>query len=405
MVSVCRIQCNSLCSVLRSGSRAHMPDSRIWPVHPGSDTSRRAWNISTQLKVIAVGLLFTFGISGCSDQESTVTRLDAAPGASDIRPNPAEFALSAEEELNPRLLRRFKPLAAASESELPALVNLGRMLYFEPMLSSNGQVSCNSCHPLNNYGATNTAVSTGVGGQLGTRNAPSTYNAAGHFRQFWDGRVANVTEQVTSPIENPTEMGMLPSQVVEVLLKIDGYRPLFAAAYAEDPDPITMDHVAEAIAEFERGLITPARWDRYLNGETTALSHKEKSGAKLFANLGCMVCHEGQYLGGSMFQKVGVMIPWPNQQDRGRGGVSRNVADDMSFKVPSLRNVARTAPYFHDGSAATLNQAVVMMARHQLGVSISDDEANELVAWMDSLTGDIPRDYVQAPVLPEAHRP
>lgn len=200
-------------------------------------------------------------------------------------------------------------------------------------------------------------------------------------------------------------MGMDEAKLVTRLSAIDGYRRAFAAAFPASPQPISLENISLAIAEFERGLLTPARWDQYLGGDSTALSAKEKAGAKIFANLGCMVCHEGQLLGGSMFQKVGVIIPWPNQTDRGRAELSHNAADDMTFKVPSLRNVAKTAPYFHDGSVPTLTVAIQMMARHQLGLSLTDEEASAIEAWMGSLTGAVPEDYVRKPALPLAGRP
>jgi cytochrome c peroxidase len=278
------------------------------------------------------------------------------------------------------------------------------MLYFEPLLSGTGKISCNSCHPLDQYGTTATKVSVGVDGRLGRRNAPTVYNAVGHFRLFWDGRAATLAEQAGGPISNPDEMGMSPARAVQVLNSIPGYRTAFATAFPSSGDAITIEHTTAAIAEFERGLVTPARWDRYIDGDTHALTTPEKEGAKLFANLGCMVCHTGAYVGGTMFEKLGIFVPWPNQTDHGRRDITHNPADDMVFKVPSLRNVARTPPYFHDGSAATLDTAVRMMAHHQLGVELSEEEAQSIAAWLGSLTGDIPREYIARPLLPQAVR-
>ena len=282
---------------------------------------------------------------------------------------------------------------------------MGRVLYFEPLLSRSGRISCNTCHPLDHYGTTPTRVSTGVDGKLGRRNAPTVYNAVGHFRQFWDGRAANLTEQALGPLEDPTEMGMDAAGVERVLRDIPGYRPLFAHAFPNEPDPIRIGNVVTAIAEFERGLVTPARWDRYLAGDAQALTPAEKEGAKLFANLGCMVCHTGAYVGGTMFEKLGIFVPWPNQSDHGRRDFTHNPADDMVFKVPSLRNVAQTGPYFHDGSVDTLDGAVRTMARHQLGVDLTEEEAVSIATWLGALTGEIPRQYIAAPRLPEATRP
>jgi cytochrome c peroxidase len=339
---------------------------------------------------------------GACQRESTVTRL---PAISSALASQSVTADKVNEDLSPRLLRRFAPLPQAPAGRDSDLVRLGRMLYFEPLLSRNGRVSCNSCHPLDRYGTTNTQVSIGVDGQLGRRNAPTVYNAAGHFRQFWDGRAENLTEQTLGPLGNPTEMGMTPALIERALKGVPGYQDLFARAYPGEAEPISVGHVAIAIAEFERGLITPARWDRYLEGDAQALTQPEKEGAKLFANLGCMVCHTGAYVGGTMFEKLGIFVPWPNQSDHGRREVTHNPADDMVFKVPSLRNSARTAPYFHDGSAASLDTAVRMMARHQLGVDLNEEEAVSIATWLGSLTGAIPRDYIAAPRLPEAKRP
>ncbi len=351
------------------------------------------------MRAVALSLLFL--AAGC-EREPDVLRLAAIPNA-----DAAQIAVSrpgAQEEINPRLLRRFAPIHRASTSPESALVRLGRMLYFDPLLSRDGRISCNTCHPLAQYGATPTRFSTGVAGQIGRRNAPSVYNTAGHFRQFWDGRATTLAEQVLGPLFNPVEMGMAPGRIVQVLQAIPGYRELFAVAFPGDKQPISSDHVAAAIAEFERGLITPSRWDRYLDGDNQALTVEEKEGVKLFANLGCMVCHTGAYIGGTMFEKLGVFVPWPNQTDHGRRDITGNPADDMVFKVPSLRNVARTAPYFHDGSAGSLDTAVRMMARHQLGVDLTEDEARSIAAWLGSLTGDIPLGYTTPPVLPAATR-
>lgn len=344
-----------------------------------------------------------WSLAGC-ERESVVTTLSDAP-----RHPPAISSASTQdaqgtEDLNPRLLRRFKPLTIEASSNV-SLVHLGRMLYFEPLLSRTGKVSCNSRHPLTSYGTTATAVAVGIDGRRGARNAPSTFNAAGHFRQFWDGRAANLEEQAAGPIENPAVMGMTAEQVLKALRGVEGYRAAFAKAYPADKAALSFNHVTGAIATFERGLITPGRWDRYLLGDHSALSSREKDGAKLFANLGCMVCHTGAYVGGSMFEKLGVQIPWPNQHDRGRAQVSQNAADAMVFKVPSLRNVAQTAPYFHDGSVAKLEAAVRLMAYHQLGVTLDSSEIQDIVAWLGALTGDIPREYIRRPNLPAAVRP
>jgi len=306
-----------------------------------------------------------------------------------------------DSELPKRVLRRYRALSPPEPHANPALVALGRMLYFEARLSATGDVSCNSCHPLDGWGATRDATSAGVGGQRGTRNAPSTYNAARHFRQFWDGRSATVEDQAGGPLLNPGEMGMGTAEnVVRTLRGIRGYAAEFAAAFPGEKEPITWEHVREAIGAFERGLITPSRWDRFLKGEAGVLSPLEKEGARNFANLGCIVCHAGELAGGSMYEKLGAVHPWPDQRDKGRAEVTGDPGDEMMFKVPSLRNVAQTGPYFHDGSAATLEEAVRLMGRYQVGEELEDEEVRSIVAWLGALSGELPKAYIAPPGLP-----
>jgi len=307
--------------------------------------------------------------------------------------------------VNPRLLRRFKPLRevlASSENPVTqAKVELGRMLYFETRLSKNHDLSCNSCHKLDAYGVDGERTSRGHRGQRGQRNSPTVYNAAGQFAQFWDGRSETVETQANGPIVNPVEMALASSAAAEqVLRSIPEYRRRFSTAFPEEAEPVTADNMGDAIGAFERGLVTPSRWDAYLKGDSRALTKQEVEGLAVFTNIGCMVCHTGELLGGSMFEKVGVVEEWTNQGDQGRFAVSKKDADRMMFKVPSLRNVEKTAPYFHDGSAATLEQAVRMMGRHQLGLELTERERTSVVAWLKSLTGALPTDYIRVPQLP-----
>lgn len=311
----------------------------------------------------------------------------------------------ARKEFNPRLLRRFQQVrpVLAPEGKTPeaAQVDLGRALYYETRISKNGELSCNSCHPLNKYGADGEATSPGHAGERGSRNSPTTYHAAGSFAQFWDGRAIDVEEQAKGPILNPIEMGMRDAaQVEQVLRAIPAYVAMFKRAYPEDKQPVTYARVGHAIGAFERGLVTPSRWDAYLGGDTKALTKDEVEGLRVFTNVGCMVCHTGEFLGGSMFEKVGAVEPWPNQTDQGRFQVTKDERDRMVFKVPTLRNVEMTAPYFHDGSVATLGDAVRMMGKHQLGLELSDDEVTSIETWLKSLTGKLPTEYIQAPKLP-----
>jgi len=310
----------------------------------------------------------------------------------------------AKKEFNPRLLRRFKPLRKVLAEGAPPSseqVALGRALYFDKRLSKNGSQSCNSCHALASYGVDGEATSPGAEGARGGRNSPTVYNAAGSFVQFWDGRAPDVEAQALGPILNPIEMGMTSAEQVEgVLAKISGYPEAFKAAFPQDKRPLSYENVGRAIGAFERGLTTPARWDQYLEGDKSALTAAEVEGLRVFTNVGCMVCHTGEMLGGSMYEKVGAVEPWPNQKDHGRFAVSKLAGDKMMFKVPTLRNIEKTAPYFHDGSAPTLEAAVTMMGRHQLGLELEKSEIDSIVTWLKSLTGTLPSAYIEEPVLP-----
>ncbi len=298
----------------------------------------------------------------------------------------------------PALPDNFYP---SDQTASPELVDLGRNLYFDKRLSKNQGISCNSCHQLDHYGVDNQSFSPGHQGQLGGRNSPSVYNAASHVAQFWDGRAEDVEAQAKGPILNPVEMSM-PSeaQVLQVLNSMPEYVEAFAEAFPQDRKPVTYDHLGQAIGAFERGLVTPAPFDQYFAGDAAALSPKQKRGFTTFVDAGCAQCHNGTYFGGNTYQKAGRVNPWPNQEDQGRYKVTGDEDDRMIFKVPSLRNVAQTGPYFHDGSVNSLKAAVVQMANTQLGKDLSNREANEIVAFLETLTGEPPADYIQPPVLP-----
>ena len=302
-------------------------------------------------------------------------------------------------------LGMFAPLPAefpaAGGAPTAAQVTLGRVLYFDTRLSKNHDISCNTCHPLDKFGAEHEATSTGHKKQKGGRNAPTVFNAAGHFVQFWDGRAADVEAQAKGPILNPVEMAMPdPTRVLATLQSIPGYLPLFQAAFPGEATPITYDNVGKAIGAFERKLSTPSRWDNFLKGDDKALTGAEKAGLQTFVETGCPTCHQGALVGGSMFQKAGLVKPWPNLKDEGRFAVTKTDADRMFFKVPSLRNITQTAPYFHDGSVATLPEAIKLMARHQLGKELDDAKVQSIAAFLDALTGELPKDLIAAPTLP-----
>ena len=309
-------------------------------------------------------------------------------------------------QINEAALQSFAPLPAAMNvPENPVTdvkVKLGRMLYYDPRLSANQKISCNTCHPLDLYGAETTKVSTGFKAQKGTRNAPTVYNAAGHFVQFWDGRVPTVEQQAKGPILNSVEMAM-PSETaaLKVLNSMPEYVSLFKEAFPGDQDPVTYDNMALAIGVFERGLVTPAPWDRFLKGDQSALTNAQKAGFNTFINGGCAACHRGPYVGGETFQKLGIVKPWPNQSDLGRAAVTKKDQDKMVFKVPSLRNIKETGPYFHDGSVPTLELAIRNMAVHQTGAKLSDAQIKSIQTWFTCLTGEIPKSYIAEPELPK----
>ncbi|MCG8352902.1 MAG: cytochrome-c peroxidase [Chloroflexales bacterium] len=281
------------------------------------------------------------------------------------------------------------------------IITLGRMLYYEPRISVNQQVSCNSCHALDQYGVDGLPTSVGHDGQSGSRNAPTVYNAALHIAQFWDGRSPDVEDQAKGPIVNPIEMGM-PSgdDVTAALRAISGYDPLFAAAFPNDPDPITYENAATAIGAFERRLLTPSRFDQFLEGDTSQLSEQEQRGLTTFVTVGCATCHNNAAVGGMMYQKLGIVQAYITD-DLGRFDITGQENDRYVFKVPSLRNIAETTPYLHDGSITTLDEMVRMMGRHQLGRELTDTQVNDIIAFLESLTGEIPYDYIAPPQLPD----
>ena len=322
---------------------------------------------------------------------------------------PVTYLLSAsgKVQVNAEALQLFAPLPAVMSSPdnpvTDAKVTLGRILYYDPRLSANQKISCNTCHPLDAYGAESKSVSTGFKNQQGKRNAPTVYNAAGHFVQFWDGRAPTVEEQAKGPITNPVEMAM-PSHAaaVQVIASMPEYVALFQSAFPEDKDPITYNNMALAIGAFERGLVTPSAWDAFIQGDQSALTDAQKSGFNTFAATGCQWCHAGPYVGGSAFQKLGVVKPWLNQSDQGVYQLTKDDMDKMVFKVPSLRNIKKTGPYFHDGSVPTLDQAIRNMAVHQRGVTLTDAQVKSIEIWMESLTGQIPMSYIKPPELPKS---
>jgi cytochrome c peroxidase len=291
----------------------------------------------------------------------------------------------------------FKPLPKAADSTTnpitPEKVALGKRLFFENSLSINKSLSCNSCHNLKTYGVDNESTSPGHEGKRGERNSPTVYNAALHIAQFWDGRAADVEEQALGPIMNPVEMGMgSEDDVLEELKSNKDYVAQFKSTFPDQADPLTFANIGKAIGAFERTLLTPSRFDQYLSGKNDALTTAEKKGFAAFNQSGCAICHNGVGVGGGMYQKLGLVKPYETK-DLGRFALTQNEVDKFFFKVPSLRNIAKTAPYFHDGSVKTLEEAVKLMGEHQLGKTFNDEQIGEIVSFLNSLTGEIPKEH------------
>ncbi len=305
----------------------------------------------------------------------------------------AFFAISAAaatDDLLEIAKRFFQPLPNAmpgSAGDTASMIALGRALYFERVLSANRQQSCNSCHNLLNEGAGTDGLATSPGtlGVAGIRNSPTTWNAGFQFAQFWDGRVATLEEQARSPLMNPNEMALASEAQAMDRLAQAGYRPLFAEAFAGHAEPFAFENLLVALAAFQRTLISEDRFDDYLRGARDALSEQEKRGLKQFIWTGCNGCHHGPLLGGDSIMKLGIAHRYPNQEDTGRAQVTGNAADNFFFKVPPLRNVGLTGPYFHDGAGSSLERAVFDTAFHQLGITMSDQEVADIAAFLRTL--------------------
>ena len=329
-----------------------------------------------------------------------------APAPAPSVPRDARPAVVVTPTINlPQLRLMFAALPSRFDSPTnpatPAKIDLGRMLYLDPRLSKAQDLSCNSCHLLDHGGDDGARFSTGHKGQLGGRNAPTVFNAAGQLAQFWDGRAATVEAQAQGPVLNPVEMAMPdPGYVLRVLTSIPGYVRAFAAAFPGEAAPITIDNFGRAIGAFERGLVTPGRFDALLAGDDAALTSAERAGLATFVTVGCTTCHAGPLLGGTMYMKLGLVQPYGNAADQGRFDATKLDSDRMFFKVPSLRNVAVTPPYFHDGSQPDLPTAVREMARLQLGKVMSDADVAAVVGFLEVLTAPPPAAYVAVPALP-----
>lgn len=282
-------------------------------------------------------------------------------------------------------------------------VDLGKWLYFETQLSQNGTQSCNTCHDLNTFGVDNLPTSPGDNGEPGTRNSPTTFNSALRTAQFWDGRNKDVEEQAGGPVMNPAEMAM-PDEaiVVERLNSIGNYKEMFAAAFPDDEQPISFINMQKSIGAFERTLLTPAPFDQYLSGEINALSDQERKGLESFLDNGCASCHNGPLLGGNLLMKVGLFGDYhemmrANVRDEGKYDETKVESDKGMFFSPGLRNVSKTGPYFHSGTIDNLEEAIQIIAKLQLNKDLSAEEAQDIAAFFNSLTGDIPEEVKKDP--------
>jgi cytochrome c peroxidase len=296
--------------------------------------------------------------------------------------------------------------ATAERPITPALVELGRALFFDPRMSIDSTTSCARCHQPALYGTDALAKSHGNHDRLNARNAPTVLNAALQAKQHWTGNREDVEDQATKALTGPGSFGNPSFDVPMARLKaIAGYQPLFKAAFPNDPNPITPENWGKAIGAYERTLVSRSRFDEFLGGKLDALSANERQGLRAFINTGCVACHNGIGVGGGEFKKFGVVedywkLTGSQDIDEGRALDTKKAEDKFVFKVPTLRNVAMTGPYFHDGSVASLDAAVRTMAKVQLGAALGENEVHDIVAFLGSLTGPLPENFATAPVLP-----
>jgi len=313
-----------------------------------------------------------------------------------------------ENELLTKANTFFKVLPKVAENPENTItdekVKLGKILYYDTRLSKEGNISCNSCHNLATFGVDNLATSPGDDGTLGVRNSPTVLNSALQFVQFWDGREPDVEAQAGGPVLNPVEMAMPDEKfVIDRLSKVEMYQQLFKEAFPEEENPLTYDNLKKAIGAFERTLQTPSKFDEYLGGKTDALNEQEQKGLQTFIEIGCTTCHIGENLGGTMYHKFGLFSDYATHLksavvDNGKFDVTQKETDKFFFKVPILRNIEKTGPYFHDGSVTSLEEATKVMAKLQLNKDLTDEQVKDLVVFMNALTGEVPVDVQTVPV-------
>ncbi|EIJ36333.1 cytochrome-c peroxidase [Thiothrix nivea] len=346
--------------------------------------------MKTQILMVS---LLTLGLGSAvwaEDAAKTeLAKIEESATAAKDADKPADVVAAKDEPI--------KPIEAAEVKD-PAMVELGKKLYFDPRLSKSGFISCNSCHNLSMGGTDNLPTSIGDHWQQGPINAPTVLNSSMNVAQFWDGRAKDLKEQAGGPIANPGEMAFTHELALDVLQSIPQYKDEFKSVFGKDEMDIGM--VTDAIAAFEETLVTPdSKFDQWLKGDSKALADNELAGYKLFKESGCVACHNGPAVGGNSFQKMGVVEPYKtDSKAEGMAGLTKKDEDRFKFKVPTLRNVEMTYPYFHDGAAKTLEQAVTTMGQLQLGKKFTDAETADIVAFLKTLTGKQPE--LQLPILP-----
>ena len=338
-----------------------------------------------------------------------ITRIALAGTVALLAGLPA-VASAADKDLLEQAQGVFRPLPKdMATPEYPLTkerVSLGRLLFFDTRFSIDGNLGCVTCHQPALYGTDGRPRSIGVKSRPHPRHAPTVLNAPLQFVIHWRGDRVDAEDQVAQSLLSPITSGQPDEKAMLARVNgIPGYAPLFKEAFPNDPDPVSRKNMALAIGAFERTLVTPSRFDDYLKGKVEALSVGERAGLAKFIEVGCIACHNGPGVGGGMYQKFGVLedywkVTGSNPIDKGRAEVTNNQADLYMFKVPTLRNVAMTPPYFHDGSVATLPEAVKVMARVQLGARLEDKDVGDIVAFLASLTGPLPPDFATSPVLP-----
>ena len=375
---------------------------------------------------LLLSLAVLSALAACGGQESKEQKPASAPteaSAVQTTPEAASTASAAsrvavdsnaspeDQELLKRAQGIFKPLPSAEEMQklrpfTEEQVKLGHQLWYEPRLSKGNTVSCNSCHNLATAGVDNLPTSQGHKGQFGGRNSPTALNAALLGMQFWDGRAADVEEQAGGPLVNPVEMANDSQEAAAAkIAKIPEYQELFKTAFPED-GAVSFKNITTALGAFERTLLTPTKWDEYLKGNVNALNEQERKGVRAFMDSGCIACHSGVNLGGTTFQKFGLVqgpywkfIEDP-KQDKGRADVTKKAEDEFFFRVPGLRNVAKTYPYFHNGSVWELDKAVTIMGKAQLGKDLTPEETENIVAFLKTLSGSVSESARTVPELP-----